>query len=114
MICPKCNQPVLDGKLVCTACVQRASHAAYMEMQRQLLPRVLCGEIPLTIGRVLDSAHSHIKLIGEPTHAWCGQRLSHAKRLQMPYAKLDLTSDLCPHCRSAIRDMAQELKIHAV
>jgi hypothetical protein len=111
MICRRCNRVMAGDKIsiFCSACIERASHEAFIQMQRLVLPRFISGEYPLTFGAVNANHYAHIQLIGEPTHAWCGERMS-GKRYQKPFAFLDRTADLCPRCESAIRDMAKELE----
>jgi hypothetical protein len=96
--------------MICAACTESVCREGVIQMQRLVLPRFLNGEYPFRSGSVNNNPYYHIQLIGEPTHAWCGERMNHSRRKVLLYSDLERIADLCPRCRTAIREMAKELQ----
>lgn len=108
-VCPRCKE-LIHG-LACANCAAKASQAAVLERQREAMPQILDGTFALTLGRVNNSAHAHIQLIGDPLHAWCGEAMNRAQRWERMFEKLDDTISLCKRCRARLHLMAAETRV---
>lgn len=120
--CTKCGATVPDRKvrtrgnkqkiympLVCTDCAERNSRLAYLERQKEFLPRIVAGEVELTLTYRANAKLSHIRLIGEPTHAFCGMRTP--RQWFKKYARLttQLRDELCPGCLEVLDGLRKEV-----
>jgi hypothetical protein len=74
MICPKCKSWVPEGDLACRVCAERRSREAFLEYQRQFMPKVFAGDLALRIrqGKAGGMSQLHIELYGDHAHTYCG------------------------------------------
>jgi len=123
MICPVCKTD-LDraprrekGKtryitaLICPVCMERKSQAVYLESQKAYLPEVFKGRGELTLTYPAGAKRFHIRLAGEPTHAFCGEKVP--RQWFKKYQRLDdgLREQLCPGCRGVLEELRKELEV---
>ena len=121
--CPDCGATVPDHKVylrggkqhiympvVCTVCAEEKSRAAYLARQKEFLPRIVAGEVELTLTYPANARLFHIRLIGEPRHAFCGMKTP--GQWFKKYARLteDLRAELCPRCLEVLDRLRKEIE----
>jgi len=74
--CIRCNSPIPDGVLgnVCRNCIERASFQTYLAYQKQVLKEICAGKGELRLAHLVEQPW-HIVLLGDPEHAYCGQKI---------------------------------------
>jgi hypothetical protein len=114
MKCRKCGSTIPEPKLVCVYCTEKASSEAYLKLQRNYIPEILSGETKLQLApppfappAPAAIAPSHIQLIQERRHAYCGAELSHQKRSQHSYQLINRDL-ICPACLEVLDKMIKE------
>jgi len=121
MICPVCHTGLewttrMEGgqhrrfnALACPVCLQQKSRAFYLQLQKEYLPPVLAGETDMTLTYPAGARRYHIRLMGEPTHAFCGEAVS--RNWFKRYLRLDdqLRAQLCPRCLEVLDQLRQEM-----
>jgi hypothetical protein len=69
---------VPDKYISCPTCAEEKSYAAWLQFQLHYLPRVIDGELDLTI--VTKEGRRHIAFFGFPFQAYCGLSLTHVQK----------------------------------
>ena len=116
MICPQCRREVPANDLACKTCAAQNSRAAFLVYQRQFLPAVLAGNLPIHTRRGrAGGADYHIELFGDPEHAWCGVPTAGLKRDHVKVAPF-VTAPLgtCKECAELFEAACSEVSQHGV
>jgi len=96
MLCLTCKTHYYG--LACSDCTARKSQAAFMELQRRLVPLAIRSGALWRVARKKRSDPYHVELLQENTHAFCGAPLE----APMMRTVIDLTkatkATLCPAC----------------
>lgn len=121
MTCRVCKIPVLDGKLMCPACVAKLSYKALLDVQADFLPAAMRGNPLFHLARHRGKQCWHIELLGYKGQAFCGIVFESAKKRSewerpkngIEFIKLELKEDLCPECRAALAKKAAAVAMGA-
>lgn len=107
--CPDCQRKIEGVRLICQACLEKKSRQVYLELQKPFLSEVLAGRSELTMTAPAASTRWHIRLAGEPTHAFCGEKVS--PRWFKKYQKLDGPLLVCERCDEVMTELFKEMEV---
>jgi hypothetical protein len=119
MNCRNCKQPVLDGKLLCPACVAELSHKAMLNVQGDFLPAAMRGHPQFRLLRRRGKREWHIEMLGYRGQGFCGVVFESARKhndwdkRNLEFVKLELEESLCPECRTTLAAKAAAVAMEA-
>ena len=107
MICPGCGTSV--STLVCRACAARKARQFLLAAQREHLPRIVAGEIPLRLTTAKD--RPHVMLHGPPAlGAFCGILPEGKKFIYVAWKDLE-RAWCCHDCVTALDSLAAGIPV---
>lgn len=112
MTCNTCHQEIPQNKkshaplLACPRCLAAKSYQAILNFQRQFLPRILKGDLPVTITRPADEYKWHM-VFAVYAQAWCGRPIEDWKnKKRAPY--FEIADPVCERCREVFEGLVED------